>query len=149
MVSIRRRPSWAIDERLATPERVFVDRRSILKGFGLGMMSAAALAAAVRSVRHQEADPTADLYPAPKNPAYELDRALTPEEVNANYNNFYEFGTQKDIYEAAQNLKIRPWEIGIDGLVEAPLDDRLRRSGAGSSRWRRGSTATAASKPGR
>jgi sulfoxide reductase catalytic subunit YedY len=131
MVSIHRRPSWAIDERHATPEGAFLDRRSIIKGFGLGLVSAAALIAGNRSAGSQEADPTADLYPAPKNEAYTLDRGLTPEEINAHYNNFYEFGTQKNIFEAAQNLKIRPWEVAIDGLVEAPVtlafDDLVRK----------------------
>ncbi len=131
MVSIHRRPAWTIDERHATPERAFVDRRSIIRGFGLGLVSAAGLAAAHRSAAGQESDPTADLYPAPKNPAFTLDRGLTPEEMNAHYNNFYEFGTQKDIYEAAQKLQIRPWEVAIDGLVEAPLtlafDDLVRK----------------------
>ena len=46
--SIHRRPSWAIDECRATPERAFLDRRSIIKGFGLGLVGAAALVAANR-----------------------------------------------------------------------------------------------------
>ena len=95
MVSIHRRRSWAIDERQATPERVYLDRRRILKGFGLGIVSAAGLAAVSTPAGSQEADPTADLYPATKKPAYVLDRSVTPEEINAHYNNFYEFGTQK------------------------------------------------------
>lgn len=129
--AIHRRPSWAIDERHATPEAAFLNRRSIIKGFGLGLVSASALVAANRSAGSQETDPTADLYPAPKNEAYKLDRGLTPEEINAHYNNFYEFGTQKDIYEEAQDLKVRPWEVLIDGLVEAPMtlafDDLVRK----------------------
>ena len=36
-------------------------------------------------------DPTADLYPAKRNAKYVLDRPITDEKVNANYNNFYEF----------------------------------------------------------
>ena len=131
MVSIHRRRSWAIDERQATPERVYLDRRRILKGFGLGIVSAAGLAAVSNPAGSQEADPTADLYPATKNPAYVLDRSVTPEEINAHYNNFYEFGTQKDIFEDAQKLRIRPWEIAIDGLVETPVtiafDDLVRK----------------------
>jgi sulfoxide reductase catalytic subunit YedY len=131
MVSIHRRRSWAIDERQATPERVYLDRRRILKGFGLGIVSAAGLAAVSTPAGSQEADPTADLYPATKNPAYVLDRSVTPEEINAHYNNFYEFGTQKDIFEDAQKLRIRPWEIAIDGLVETPVtiafDDLVRK----------------------
>jgi sulfoxide reductase catalytic subunit YedY len=131
MVSIHRRRSWAIDERQATPERVYLDRRRILKGFGLGIVSAAGLAAVSPPAGSQEADPSADLYPATKNPAYVLDRSVTPEEINAHYNNFYEFGTQKDIFEDAQKLRIRPWEIAIDGLVETPVtiafDDLVRK----------------------
>jgi sulfoxide reductase catalytic subunit YedY len=130
MVSIHRRPSWLIDERHATPEAAFLDRRSILKGLGIGSISAAGLLSAGLPVRGEVADPTADLYPAPRNPAYVLDRDLTPEEVNARYNNFYEFGTHKEIYENARMLRIRPWEIALDGLVEKPqtiaFDDLVR-----------------------
>ena len=45
--------------------------------------------------------------PFPRNEAYTLDRALTPESVNAEYNNFYEFGSGKDIASLAQKLPIR------------------------------------------
>ncbi len=76
-------------------------------------------------------DPTADLYPAKRNPAFKLDRALTPETVNSTYNNFYEFGSHKKIYKAAQALKIRPWQVRIDGLVEQEMtldiDDLIRK----------------------
>ncbi|MEP9388933.1 protein-methionine-sulfoxide reductase catalytic subunit MsrP [Mesorhizobium sp. KR9-304] len=131
MVSVHRRPSWEIAERFATPEPVFLNRRSILKGFGLGMFAAASLAATAGAPAAQEADPTADLYPAKKNEAYKLDRPITPEEINGNYNNFYEFGSSKSIAANAQNLVIRPWEIAVDGLVEKPFtiafDDLVRK----------------------
>ena len=42
-------------------------------------------------------DPTRDLYPAKRNEKYVLDRPLTDEKINGNYNNFYEFGTSKDV----------------------------------------------------
>ena len=45
---------------------------------------------------------------------------MTPERVNANYNNFYEFGATKQIAEATGALTTRPWTIEIDGLVEKP-----------------------------
>lgn len=131
MVAIHRRPSWAIAENHATPESTFLNRRAILQGMGFGLLSAAGIAASARTARAQEADPTADLYPAKPNDAYKLDRSLTPEEINANYNNFYEFGTQKEIAANAQNLIIRPWEITIDGLVDQPMtlafDDLVRK----------------------
>ncbi len=68
-------------------------------------------------MRADDADPSAGLYPARRNDAYTLDRPVTPENVNTHYNNFYEFGESKNIYDAAQTLKIRPWQIKIDGMV--------------------------------
>ena len=80
----------------------------------------------------QEADPSAGLYPAKQNGRYQLDgRDITPEAVNANYNNFYEFGSSKRIASAAQALKIRPWTIRIDGMVDKEqtigIDDLLKK----------------------
>jgi methionine sulfoxide reductase catalytic subunit len=76
-------------------------------------------------------DPTADLYPAKKNPTYKLDRAVTEESINTTYNNFYEFGSSKSISRAAQALVTRPWTIKIDGMVEKPqevgIDDLIRK----------------------
>ncbi len=43
---------------------------------------------------------------------------MTPEAVNTSYNNFYEFGMQKDVASAAGALKTRPWEVKVDGMVE-------------------------------
>ena len=56
------------------------------------------------------------LYPAKRNPAYTLDRDVTPEKYNLNYNNFYEFSTSKHL--DASGLKTRPWTVKLDGLVE-------------------------------
>lgn len=131
MVFVHRRPSWAISERLATPEEAFLNRRLLLKAMGFGLMAAGALGAGFGEGLAEAADPTADLYPAKKNEAYKLDRSVTPEEINANYNNFYEFGTHKEIAREAQSLVVRPWEIEIGGLVDAPMtiafDDLVRK----------------------
>jgi methionine sulfoxide reductase catalytic subunit len=132
MVSILRKPSWAISEALATPEAIFVDRRAVLKAWGMGGLAAAALAAMRRTARAAEsADPIAGLYPAKRNDAYKLDRPLTPEKATSTYNNFYEYGDQKDIWQAAQALKSEPWTIAIDGMVEKPVtlacDDLVRK----------------------
>ncbi len=130
MVAFHRRPTWAIAERLATPEHAYLNRRTLLSAMGLGTLTAAGLTG-IRSARAQEADPSADLYPAKRNETYKLDRDLTPEDVNANYNNFYEYGTQKGIAADAQALKTRPWDIEIGGLVEKPFtiafDDLVRK----------------------
>ena len=67
-------------------------------------------------------DPTADLYPAKRNEKYMLDRPITDEKINADYNNFYEFNSSKHVAEQAQKLTIRPWTVKIDGMVEKPLE---------------------------
>lgn len=124
---VTRRHGWEIPEHRATPEGVFLDRRALLGGAaGLAVASLLAPGRAFAA-----ADPTSDLYPATRNPAFTLDRALTPEKYSADYNNFYEFGTSKTVLPAANALKTRPWTIQIGGLVEKPfeigVDDLIRK----------------------
>jgi len=140
-MNIIHRKSWQINEREATPEAVFFNRRQILAGMGIGAAGMGAFGMGLSTgIARAEDDPSAGLYPVARNPSYVLDRDLTPEAVNLAYNNFYEFGSQKDIASAAQALKIRPWEIMIDGEVEEaktiaiddllkamPLEERLYR----------------------
>ncbi|PNG26349.1 protein-methionine-sulfoxide reductase catalytic subunit MsrP [Methylocella silvestris] len=124
-----RRKGWEIPEREATPEALFFARRSLLKAGVAATALAAAPSARAFSLFGGDApaapeapDPTQNLYPAKRNDLFKLDRDVTPEEINSHYNNFYEFGSGKDIFEAAQALKTRPWTIKIDGLVEAPRE---------------------------
>ncbi|HWK63491.1 MAG TPA: protein-methionine-sulfoxide reductase catalytic subunit MsrP [Rhizobiaceae bacterium] len=128
MVAVHRRPAWFMSESLATPESAFLNRRTLLQAMGFGIVAAGG---GLGRAQAEETDPSADLYPAKRNDSYKLDRSLTPEEINANYNNFYEFGTQKEIAQEAQSLRIRPWEIQIGGLVDAPMtiafDDLVRK----------------------
>src|SRR6185295_2632331 len=78
-------------------------------------------------------DPSIDLYPAKQNAKFTLDRPITDEKINGNYNNFYEFNSSKSVTKQAQALKIRPWTIKIDGMVEKPMevgiDDLVRKFG--------------------
>src|SRR5580700_6369372 len=127
---IRRRRGWEMRDSEATPEAAFVDRRRLLKGLALGPILAAGLGRAPALAATEDADPSAGLYPAARNPKYQLDRPITEAKYSTTYNNFYEFGGDKDIWERAQALKVRPWTVKIDGLVEKPLtlgiDDLLK-----------------------
>ena len=142
MIIKRYRP-WAIKENAATDEQVYLDRRRFLRGSSLLIGGAALTLAGCQgegggydaSVSQTTGtsdlkDPTLDLYPAPRNEAFTLERAITDEEVNSSYNNFYEFGSHKQIYKDAQKLKTRPWTVTIDGLVEEEreidIDDLIR-----------------------
>jgi sulfoxide reductase catalytic subunit YedY len=124
-----RRRGWDLPERFATPEPLFMNRRAFLAATGataLGLMPGAALAQRIADLP----DPTTDLYPVKRNDKYVLDRPVTDEKLNATYNNFYEFGSAKTIAKAAQAIKLRPWTIKIDGMVEQPqeigIDDLVR-----------------------
>ena len=88
----------------------------------------------------QEGPIAPELYPAPRNELYTVDRELTSEELATTYNNFYEFGSHKNISMAAQELQLRPWAVTIDGMVEEeitldaeelirrmPIEERLYR----------------------
>jgi methionine sulfoxide reductase catalytic subunit len=141
MMRIRRKRSWELPESAATPEDVWLNRRRILQALGIGgAILAAPLALRMGGSGHEPVapepattpdDPSAGLYPVTRNVRYGLDRPLTAESDVTSYNNFYEFGSHKSIAGAAQALRIRPWRVAIDGLVEKPMtldiDDLLRR----------------------
>ena len=138
---VKRPRGWEIKEARATDEAVFRNRRRFIRQAaagamlvgapllltaapaGMGRMRAAEAAAAI--------DPRAALYPVARNERYVAGRAITPEGVNATYNNFYEFGSHKQIWKAAQALKTQPWQIVVDGMVEKKItidvDDLVKR----------------------
>jgi sulfoxide reductase catalytic subunit YedY len=140
---IKRTPGWAIEESRATPEDIFLRRRTLIKAIAAGPILAPALAGALAGVARaedKETDPSAGLYPVKRNERYKLDRPITPEEDVITYNNYYEFGSQKNIWRRAQAIKLRPWTVKFDGMVEKemtvdidtilkkmPLEERLYR----------------------
>jgi sulfoxide reductase catalytic subunit YedY len=114
MPLIKRR-GWEISEAQVTPEHLVMRRRAMMAGAASVILTpAAALAQG-----------------APRNPKYTAGRDLTPEADATTYNNFYEFGTDKSIYRAAQRLVTSPWSISIEGMVDKPrkldLDDLLKQ----------------------
>ena len=123
------KPRWALSERAVTPEPLFRQRRALIKAAGLGAIGALTTGSAqagffdrllggTTPAPDNEVDPTADLYPAPRNEAYQVMRPITDEGLATTYNNFYEFGSHKRIASAAQALPIRPWTVTVDGMVE-------------------------------
>jgi sulfoxide reductase catalytic subunit YedY len=142
---------WELPERAATPETWFHDRRRLMQTIAAGSILAVtapiacspgggqADGAASGGPSATQTD-TASLYPVERNGAYTIERPLTPETVASTYNNFYEYGSSKNIWEKAQALKTRPWEVRVDGMVEQeftiavddliarmPLEERLYR----------------------
>jgi sulfoxide reductase catalytic subunit YedY len=125
-----RRRGWEIPERLATPEHLGLSRRALLAATGAAALSLSPKIALAQRISDLP-DPTKDLYPVNRNEKYTLDRPVTDEKINTSYNNFYEFGSSKSVAKAAQALKLRPWTIKIDGMVENAqeigIDDLIRK----------------------
>ena len=116
---IKHLKGWELPDSQLTPENLFFSKRTLLKGAGI-LGANLLLPTAAQA---QNADPSTNLYPFKLNDTYTLDgKNITPESVNGNYNNFYEFGQSKQIAKAAQALKTRPWLIKIDGMVEKPFE---------------------------
>ncbi len=125
---IKKIHGWELPESMVTPQEVFLNRRQFVAAMGAG----AAATGLGLGPAQAAADPSASLYPVKTNPLFkDPGRPVTPKEVNITYNNFYEFGTSKSISSAAEALKIRPWEVRIDGEVEKPFtiafDDLLKK----------------------
>jgi sulfoxide reductase catalytic subunit YedY len=126
---IRRKKGWELPESAATAEAAFHDRRRLIKGIAAGPILTSGLLSAGRAFADD--DPSAGLYPARHDDKYTLDRPVTDPKYSTTYNNFYEYGTDKDIVQAAQQLKIRPWTVKIDGMVDKAItidiDDLLKK----------------------
>jgi sulfoxide reductase catalytic subunit YedY len=111
-----------------TDEARYLDRRAF-------MAAAAAAVLAGCDVGRAEACKPAPLgaaLPAPRNDALSLKEPPTKWEAATTYNNFYEFGVDKDDpCREAHRLRVRPWTVEVGGLVRKPrtfaIDDLLRR----------------------
>ncbi|MEM1345772.1 MAG: protein-methionine-sulfoxide reductase catalytic subunit MsrP [Pseudomonadota bacterium] len=119
-----KRPRWRISEAKTTPEAVYLNRRALLAGAG-GLAAASTLAAVSGLGTPRSAGAAMPLEPfdpmPPRNPAYaDAGRPITGEDINTTYNNFYEFGSHKRIFEAAEALDTEGWQVQVDGLVETP-----------------------------
>jgi sulfoxide reductase catalytic subunit YedY len=112
-----------------TAERLYLDRRTFLAG---GAAAALGLVVPEPAVAAAKAPAGAPLK-ATRNAALSLNESTTKVEDATTYNNFYEFGLDKD--DPARNahtLKTRPWTLKVEGLVHKPktydIDELLKMS---------------------
>ena len=121
---IRRRPDVVASE--ITPQALFARRRDFLRiagGAAAGLLLPVARAAA----RTSGAMPFANVGKSNLSTI----EAMTPDRYVTGYNNFYEFGSDKeDPAERAGRMRTAPWTVTIDGLVQKPktlgIEDILR-----------------------
>lgn len=117
---------WHLPEREATPPSTYFDRRALLKGATAWALAVggvrATLAEAPASQQQPEEGRVEGPYPAPRNPAYALDRPLTDAAVAARFNVFDEFSVDhEEVWRLAEGFATDPWTIQVGGLVEKPL----------------------------
>ena len=101
-----------------TPKQIFLNRRQILTGTSaVGISSLLPNSAYADTLNYIKTN-------------YAVDAEITSKSDATSYNNFYEFGTGKnDPKNNASMMKISPWSVQINGLVDKPgdydLDDIL------------------------
>ena len=114
-----------------TPKSLYLSRRDFLKAAGI-VTGTALLAACAPAVSDQAAGPDSGA-PAPSSAGKtdELgDPANTFEDIT-NYNNFYEFSTDKQaVAGLSKDFKTEPWTVEVGGLVNNPktygIEDLLK-----------------------
>jgi len=102
-----------------TPKSWYLNRRKFLAGVAAAGAAAAAGAYGVRGLVAPSSSASANtkLDGIQKSP-FSTTETITPYKDVTNYNNYYEFSTDK--YEPAnlaKNFKTRPWTVEIDGAV--------------------------------
>lgn len=114
-----------------TPEDVYLNRRQFLKTMGIVSTGALLAACGVRAGENEtQATVPPDLQTSGKTD--ELGDPLNSYQEITNYNNFYEFTTDKvRVAELSKDFKSSPWEVQVYGLVNQPktysLDDILKK----------------------
>lgn len=101
-----------------TPKHVYLSRRDFLKAAGIA--GAGALLAACAPSAVTESTPTA------------LPDVPNSFEDITNYNNYYEFSTDKQaVAPLAKDFQTRPWDVEVTGLVNNPktyaIEDLLKK----------------------
>jgi sulfoxide reductase catalytic subunit YedY len=137
---LRNEAGMATNDKLGseiTPPEMYFNRRTLMRG-GLIAAGMAATGLAYRKINGVDLVmiETAQLQglTKPQEPGYVVtDEPINSREQITNYNNFYEFTTNKDgVAKAAQDFKTAGWKIEVGGLCHKPktfdLDDIRRIS---------------------
>jgi len=107
---IRKAPDLRYSD--VTPKPLYVNRRRFLAG-SAALGAFGALAGVARGMKLTDA----------KKTSYNVgDEKITPLEAITHYNNFYEFGTDKeDPARNATDFRTSPWTLKVEGDVTKPL----------------------------
>ncbi len=115
---IKSRKSWELSGRDATPQTLYSNRRTILKGMGLAGL--AGVAASLHPLA-QSAALAAGNSLTFADGGYGTDEEKTPYRDVTGYNNYYEFGTDKLApARYAGAMTTEPWSVRVEGEVDNP-----------------------------
>ncbi len=103
-----------------TDEKLYLNRRRFIEAASFGAVAFSALGVARAE----------DWKPKSKGP-YDTDEELTPYKDITTYNNFVEFGPDKDDpSKNAHTLRVKPWSVKVEGEVKRPetynLEDLIK-----------------------
>ncbi|MBI5216447.1 MAG: protein-methionine-sulfoxide reductase catalytic subunit MsrP [Ignavibacteriae bacterium] len=106
-----------------TPEQLYLNRRKFIASASaatVGLVAGTILPSSIALAK-----PGDDF--KPKNPSkYNTTEELTPYKDVTTYNNFYEFGVDKENpSENAHTLKPKPWTVSVEGEVKKPAKYNL------------------------
>jgi methionine sulfoxide reductase catalytic subunit len=108
---IRRAPRFTASE--ITDPTLYLSRRELISGAAAALVLAPGLGSA--------ATPALQPLAATRNAAFSLTESATKIEAATTYNNFYEFGVNKDDpSRLGHTLRPRPWTVQVDGFVQKP-----------------------------
>jgi sulfoxide reductase catalytic subunit YedY len=108
---IRRAPRFTASE--ITDPTLYLSRRELISGAAAALVLSPGLALA--------AAPAPAPLAATRNAAFSVTDAATKYEAATTYNNFYEFGVNKDDpSRLGHTLRPRPWTVQVDGFVNKP-----------------------------
>jgi sulfoxide reductase catalytic subunit YedY len=101
-----------------TPKQAYLSRRDFIKAAGI-LAGSMALAACAPDLLNAPASDPAELTTSAKTD--ELGDPLNSHKDIINYNNYYEFTTDKEgVARLAQNFPTSPWDVEVSGLVKTP-----------------------------
>ena len=115
-----------------TPRELFENRRKLIKLAATGTIGASLSPWFGREAFATESKSAAKLITKPNSSFSTMEKITSLQDITT-YNNFYEFGLDKESPAVkAQALKLRPWSLSIEGLVNKPktfdFDDLLKLS---------------------
>jgi sulfoxide reductase catalytic subunit YedY len=108
-----------------TDKKLYLRRREFIQAAAITAMGAAAGAIGAAEADAQSW-PRVKISGAIQDSGWGKGEKSNPYQDITTYNNFYEFGTEKDDPAAnAHTLKTKPWTVKVEGLVAKPADYQL------------------------